>query len=38
MKNIVMMIIHWYQFAMNYSLYWRLRAKYQNGGGGILLP
>ena len=33
MKNIVMMMIHWYQFAMNYSLYWRLRAKYQNGGG-----
>ena len=27
-------LLHWYQFDMNYSLYWRLRLKVQQMGGG----
>lgn len=36
MKRLALMLIHWHQFTINYSLYWYLRNKYQMGGGNCL--
>ena len=33
MKRFFISILHWYQFDMNYQLYWRLRLYIQNGRG-----
>lgn len=32
MKRLALMLIHWYQFAMNYPLYWYFRDMCQMGG------
>ena len=33
--NIIKQFLHWYQFDMNYPLYWKMRLGLQNGGSII---